>query len=291
MAKIVGIKFKNTAKIYYFAPTDNYYEEGSGVIVETAKGLEFATVAFGIKEVRDEECVLPLKPIVRKANKKDLENIKKNEQKVPEAMRIAEEKILSQGLKMKLVGCEYSFDGKKIVFYFTADGRVDFRELVKDLASAFKVRIELRQVGIRDETKLLGGIAPCGRECCCGSCMPDFKKVSIKMAKTQGLSLNPSKISGLCGRLMCCLAYESEYYADVYKKMPKVGATVTTPEGNGVVISNNMLKLQTKVKITKQDGAEVYKDFETKSIKFSGNAVQKEDDDIKIGEDIKKILD
>ena len=291
MAKVVGVKFKNTAKIYYFEPTDSYYEEGSGVIVETAKGLEFATVAFGIKEVDDKDCVLPLKPIVRKANKKDLENRRKNEEKVPEAMRIAEEKILKQGLKMKLVGCEYSFDGKKVVFFFTADGRIDFRELVKELAAVFRIRIELRQVGIRDETKLLGGIAPCGRECCCGSCMPDFKKVSIKMAKTQGLSLNPTKISGLCGRLMCCLEYENEYYSDVYKKMPKIGGTVTTPDGNGVVVSNNMLKLITKVKIVKQDGAEIYKDYPTSELKFSGKAVQVEEDDSNVGDEIKDLLD
>ena len=206
-------------------------------------------------------------------------------------MRIAEEKILSQGLKMKLVGCEYSFDGKKVVFFFTAEGRIDFRELVKELAAVFRIRIELRQVGIRDETKLLGGIAPCGRECCCGSCMPDFKKVSIKMAKTQGLSLNPTKISGLCGRLMCCLEYENEYYSEVFKKMPKVGGTVTTPDGNGTVVSNNMLKLITKVKIVKPDGAEVYKDYPTSELKFSGKAVQTEDDDKDLGEEIKDLLD
>lgn len=220
MAKIVGVKFKNTSKVYYFAPTEEEYAENSGVVVETAKGLEYGVVAFGVKEVDDKDCVLPLKPIIRKANKRDMENMKRNEARVPEALKIAEEKVRERKLKMKLVGCEYSFDGKKVVFYFTADGRVDFRELVKDLASVFRIRIELRQVGIRDETKLIGGLAPCGRPCCCGSCMPDFRKVSIKMAKTQGLSLNPSKISGLCGRLMCCLEYESEYYGDAYKKCP-----------------------------------------------------------------------
>lgn len=291
MAKIVGVKFKNTSKIYYFAPTDNAYKEGEGVIVETAKGLEFATVVFGIKEVDDKECVLPLKPVIRKATQKDLENIKKNEAKVPEALRIAEEKVAKQNLKMKLVGCEYAFDGKKIVFYFTADGRVDFRELVKELAAAFKVRIELRQVGIRDETKLLGGIAPCGRACCCGSCIPDFKKVTIKMAKTQGLSLNPGKISGLCGRLMCCLEYENEYYSDVYKLMPKLGGTVGTPEGDGTVVSNNMLKLICKVKIVKGDGSEIYKDFDVKDLKFNRQAGAAEVDDKDLDEDIKEILD
>ena len=278
MAKIVGVKFKNTSKIYYFAPTEEEYAENSGVVVETAKGLEYGVVAFGVKEVDDKDCVLPLKPIIRKANKRDMENMKRNEARVPEK------------LKMKLVGCEYSFDGTKVVFYFTADGRVDFRELVKDLASVFRIRIELRQVGIRDETKLIGGLAPCGRPCCCGSCMPDFRKVSIKMAKTQGLSLNPSKISGLCGRLMCCLEYESEYYGDAYKKMPKLGGKVTTPEGEGVVVSNNMLKLISKVKIVKNDGSEVYKDFPVGELKFKRQGGAAEPDEKEIGE-LKEILD
>ena len=290
MAKIVGVKFKNTSKIYYFAPTEEEYAENSGVVVETAKGLEYGVVAFGVKEVDDKDCVLPLKPIIRKANKRDIENMKRNEARVPEALKIAEEKVRERKLKMKLVGCEYSFDGKKVVFYFTADGRVDFRELVKDLASVFRIRIELRQVGIRDETKLIGGLAPCGRPCCCGSCMPDFRKVSIKMAKTQGLSLNPSKISGLCGRLMCCLEYESEYYGDAYKKMPKLGGKVTTPEGEGVVVSNNMLKLISKVKIVKNDGSEVYKDFPVGELKFKRQGGAAEPDEKEIGE-LKEILD
>lgn len=290
MAKIVGVKFKNTSKIYYFAPTEEEYAENSGVVVETAKGLEYGVVAFGVKEVDDKDCVLPLKPIIRKANKRDMENMKRNEARVPEALKIAEEKVRERKLKMKLVGCEYSFDGKKVVFYFTADGRVDFRELVKDLASVFRIRIELRQVGIRDETKLIGGLAPCGRPCCCGSCMPDFRKVSIKMAKTQGLSLNPSKISGLCGRLMCCLEYESEYYGDAYKKMPKLGGKVTTPEGEGVVVSNNMLKLISKVKIVKNDGSEVYKDFTVGELKFKRQGGAAEPDEKEIGE-LKEILD
>ena len=290
MAKIVGVKFKNTSKIYYFAPTEEEYAENSGVVVETAKGLEYGVVAFGVKEVDDKDCVLPLKPIIRKANKRDMENMKRNEARVPEALKIAEEKVRERKLKMKLVGCEYSFDGKKVVFYFTADGRVDFRELVKDLASVFRIRIELRQVGIRDETKLIGGLAPCGRPCCCGSCMPDFRKVSIKMAKTQGLSLNPSKISGLCGRLMCCLEYESEYYGDAYKKMPKLGGKVTTPEGEGVVVPNNMLKLISKVKIVKNDGSEVYKDFPVGELKFKRQGGAAEPDEKEIGE-LKEILD
>lgn len=290
MAKIVGVRFKNTPKTYYFAPTDDSYEESSGVIVETAKGLEYGTVVFDVKEVDDKECVLPLKPILRKATARDLENIKKNEAKIPEALKTAEEKVRKHNLKMKLVGCEYAFDGKKVVFYFTAEGRVDFRELVKELASVFRVRIELRQVGIRDETKLLGGLAPCGRACCCGSCMPDFRKVSIKMAKTQGLSLNPTKISGLCGRLMCCLEYENDYYSDASKRMPKLGGTVSTPDGDGTVVSNNMLKLVSKVRITKPDGSEIYKDFDVKELKFNSRMPAKEEDE-EVLEEVEKLLD
>lgn len=295
MAKIIGVKFKNTAKVYYFAPANEneVYEEKSGVVVETSKGLEFATVVFGLREVDDSELVHPLKPIVRKATEKDLKTVKDNEKKIPEAMEFAEEKIKELNLVMKLIGCEYAFDGKKIVFFFTADGRVDFRELVKLLAARFHLRIELRQVGIRDETKILGGIAPCGRTCCCASCMSEFGKVSIKMAKNQGLHLNPSKISGLCGRLMCCLEYENDYYAEACKKVPKLGSTVGTPEGNGTVISNDMLKMITKVKITKGDGSEVYKDFAVNELEFKRNKETESsfDEDDKVSEDIEKILD
>ena len=298
MAKIIGVKFKNTAKVYYFAPANEneVYEEKTGVVVETAKGLEYGTVVFGVKEVDEKEIVHPLKPVLRKATEKDEKTVKENEKKIPEAMDFAQEKITELNLQMKLIGAEYAFDGKKLVFYFTSDNRVDFRELVKVLASRFHVRIELRQIGIRDETKILGGIAPCGRECCCASCMSDFGKVSIKMAKTQGLHLNPGKISGLCGRLMCCLEYENDYYAEVYKKMPKVGGTVGTPEGQGVVVSNDMLKLISKVKIAKGDGSEVYKDFPVDRLQFNraknGNSKNGEDDDDeKVSEDMKKILD
>jgi cell fate regulator YaaT (PSP1 superfamily) len=295
MAKVIGVKFKNTAKVYYFAPANEteVYEEKTGVVVETAKGLEYGTVVFGTKEVDDSEIVHPLKPIVRKATEKDEKTVKDNEKKIPEAMEFAEEKIKELGLVMKLIGCEYAFDGKKIVFFFTADGRVDFRELVKVLASRFHLRIELRQVGIRDETKILGGIAPCGRTCCCASCMSEFGKVSIKMAKNQGLHLNPSKISGLCGRLMCCLEYENDYYAEACKKVPKVGGMVGTPEGNGVVISNDMLKMISKVKIAKGDGSEVYKDFPVDQLDFKRNKPtdDKSEEDDKVSEDMKKILD
>lgn len=209
--KVIGIKFKDGGKIYYFAPKNNEtYEEGMEVVVETSKSTEFAVVAFPPKDVPDAEVVQPLKPVVRIATNKDREQVKKNAERKPGAMKIAEEKIRKHNLDMKLIDCEFTFDGTKVIFYFAADGRVDFRELVKDLASVFHIRIELRQVGIRDETRILGGIAPCGRECCCAGALPEFKKVSIKMAKVQGLSLNPGKISGLCGRLMCCLSYENE---------------------------------------------------------------------------------
>ena len=269
--KVIGIKFKDGGKIYYFAPKNNEkYEEGMEVIVETSKSIEFATVAFLPKEVPDSEVVLPLKPVIRIAKKKDKEQVKKNLERKPEALKIAEEKIRKHNLDMKLIDCEFTFDGSKIVFYFASEGRVDFRELVKDLAAVFHIRIELRQVGIRDEARLLGGIAPCGRECCCSGAMPEFKKVSIKMAKVQGLSLNPGKISGLCGRVMCCLAYENEYYSGVYKKMPKVGSEVSTPEGKGTVVSENMLKLIVKVKIESKDGSVVYKDFPLEKISFKG---------------------
>ena len=281
MAKIVGIRFKNTAKVYYFAPGKEKFKKGDGVIVETARGVEFGTVSIEVKDVDDSEIVQPLKPIIRKATQADLDRLKKNEEKAPEAVRICNEKIAARGLEMKLINAEYTFDGSKIIFYFTAPGRIDFRDLVKDLASVFRIRIELRQIGIRDETRLLGGIAPCGRPCCCASCMSDFKKVSIKMAKTQGLSLNPSKISGLCGRLMCCLAYENDYYKDVYKKMPKIGSDVVSPDGKGTVISVNMLTYNVKVKIESKDGSLTYKDFKLEQLK----SIKANTDDEKLTKD------
>ena len=283
MAKIVGVKFKNTQKVYYFAPQheNDHYLVDSGVIVETSKGKEYATVVFDVKEVSDSEIVQPLKSILYKATAKDEEQIRKNREKIPEALKVANEKIEKLKLPMKLIGAEYSFDAKKLTYYFSADNRVDFRELVKELASVFHVRIELMQIGVRDETKMLGGIAPCGRACCCSSFLPDFCKVSIKMAKTQGLSLNPSKISGLCGRLMCCLSYENDFYSEVYPNMPKIGSQVGTPEGNGTVISVNMLKSEAKVKIVKERDIEVYKDFSVSELTFKKNnqKVEVEDDE------------
>ena len=278
MAEVVGIKFKHSGKVYFFNPVKMALKKGDGVIVETARGVEYGKVLTPPGEVSDDKIVQPLKPIMRRATPEDEARVKRNEAKVGDAMKLANEKIEARGLKMKLIDAEFAFEGGKVVFYFTAAGRIDFRELVKDLASAFHIRIELRQVGIRDETRILGGIAPCGRVCCCASCMPDFRKVTIKMAKTQGLSLNPAKISGLCGRLMCCLEYENEYYAGVYKKMPKLGGAVKTPDGNGTVVSNNMLSLTVKVKIDKPDGAVVYKDFPLAEVKF-GKCSRMDDDD------------
>lgn len=284
MQNIVGVKFKDGGKVYYFAPSENdEYKKDMGVIVETSKGIEYATVVYPSLDVDSKDIVSPLKPIVRIATESDKEQIKKNAEKRMQAMKICQEKINKHNLEMKLIDCEFTFDGTKVIFYFTSESRVDFRDLVKDLAAIFHIRIELRQVGIRDETKLLGGIAPCGRVCCCASCMPDFKKVSIKMAKNQGLSLNPSKISGLCGRLMCCLEYENDYYSDACKKMPKVGSEVDSPDGKGTVVSVNMLKMEIKMKIPISEGDFIYRDFPVDKIKFkkcmNGKAQQQKEED------------
>lgn len=292
MAKVVGIKFKHTGKIYYFDPGEENYEKGSGVIVETARGVEYGKVVMEPKEEEDDKIVQPLKPIARRATEEDEAKVKRNEDKVPSAMRIAAEKIEARGLKMKLIDAEFTFDNSKIIFYFTAAGRIDFRELVRDLATAFHIRIELRQVGIRDEARILGGIAPCGRVCCCASCLPDFRKVTIKMAKTQGLSLNPTKISGLCGRLMCCLEYENAHYSETFRLMPKVGSEVQTPEGKAIVISNNMLKLLVKVKMETTDGSLVYKDFKLSDVKVKkANKLEDVDETSQDAKAMKDLLD
>lgn len=268
MVKIVSVKFKNGGKTYYFAPNDGEtYEKGMGVIVETAKGLEYATVVQPAEEVEDDKIVSPLKPVVRIATPRDEETVRRNREKRGEAMKTAQEKIAERGLEMKLVDCEFPFDGNKVVFYFTSETRVDFRELIKDLSSAFHSRIELRQISIRDEIKLTGGLAPCGRECCCINCMAEPLKVSVKMAKNQGLSLNPGKISGLCGRLMCCLAYENDYYSEVCKQVPKLGSEAETPDGKGTVVNVNMLKMQVKVKIEQNDSV-TYHDYDVNDIRF-----------------------
>ena len=241
MAEIIGIRFKTVGKVYYFDPNGLELKSGEKVIVETARGVECGEVALSNREVDDSELVSPLKPIIRTATQEDLAVVAQNHEKEKEAFRICEEKIAKHQLEMKLVDVEYTFDNNKILFYFTADGRVDFRELVKDLASVFRTRIELRQIGVRDESKLLGGLGICGRPFCCSSFLGDFQPVSIKMAKEQGLSLNPTKISGTCGRLMCCLKYEQNVYEQLLKNSPKMGAFVTTPDGPGHVIDLNLL--------------------------------------------------
>lgn len=270
MATIVGIKFKNSAKIYYFDPIGIDFDLDDGVIVETARGLEYATVALANKDVPESEIVQPLKPVVRKATPQDIAQVQKNLADKKNALKIMHEKITEMNIPMKLVDAEYTFDRAKLIFYFTAEGRVDFRELVRVLASIFKTRIDLRQIYERDDFKMRGALAPCGRPCCCTTHLPDFEKVSIKMAKVQGLSLNPQKINGVCGRLMCCLKYENDYYSKTYKLMPKVGSTVNTPDGEGTVESNDLLKQTARVKVMLKDGSF---DIKTYSI-----------DDMRIGE-------
>ena len=273
MAQVVVVKFRKGCKPYYFGAGGLTLEKNQGVIVETARGPEYAIVVDPQREVPDEEVVQPLKAVIRAATDRDMATLAEHDARRGEAMKICKEKIAARGLPMKLIDCEFTFDGSKVVFTFTSEGRVDFRELVRDLAAVFHLRIELRQVGIRDEARILGGIAPCGREVCCAGCMPDFKKVSIKMAKNQGLSLNPGKISGLCGRLMCCLSYEDEYYASVCKQVPKLGASVSTPEGRGSVVSVNMLKMEVRVKIEK-DGVFVYRDFSADQVHRGGEPAE-----------------
>jgi cell fate regulator YaaT (PSP1 superfamily) len=241
MAEVIGVRFKNVGKVYYFDPDGNTLKKGDMVIVETARGVECGEVAMENRMISDEGIVQPLKKLIRIATDDDLKKVAENRLKEKSAFDICCKKILAHNLEMKLVDVEYTFDNSKILFYFTADGRVDFRELVKDLASVFRTRIELRQIGVRDEAKMLGGLGICGRPFCCSSFLGGFQPVSIKMAKEQGLSLNPVKISGTCGRLMCCLKYEQEAYLDLLRSTPKVNAIVMTPEGKGTVIDQNML--------------------------------------------------
>ena len=251
MAVIIGVRLKNTGKVYYFDPGQNQLEKGSLVVVETARGIECGEVVIPNKEVADSTIVKPLKPVLRPATPEDKRRAKENAEKEQRAMRVCQEKIAAHKLDMKLVDVEYTFDNSKILFYFTADGRVDFRDLVKDLASVFRTRIELRQIGVRDEAKMLGGLGICGRPFCCSQFLSDFQPVSIKMAKEQGLSLNPTKISGSCGRLMCCLKYEQDAYESLLRMTPKVGALVTTKEGKGVVCDANILTGVVKVRLDK----------------------------------------
>lgn len=255
MAEIVGIKFKDVGKVYYFGPNGMTFQKGDKAIVETARGLECGEVATENSDVPDESIVAPLKPVIRHATKEDLATVEQNREKEKKAFQICEEKIARHGLDMKLVDVEYTFDSSKILFYFTADGRVDFRELVKDLAGVFKTRIELRQIGVRDGAKKLGGFGICGRPFCCNTFLGEFQPVSIKMAKEQGMSLNPVKISGTCGRLMCCLKYEQDTYEHLLRHTPKVGAIVETVEGRGTVIENNLITGMLKVRLDRRSEA------------------------------------
>lgn len=255
MTEVIGVRFKEVGKIYYFDPDSTPLKVGDYVIVETARGIECGQVAMANRNIDDKNIVHPLKKMLRKANDEDLAILKENKKKEKQAFEICEQKIAQHGLNMKLVDVEYTLDNNKILFYFTADGRVDFRSLVKDLASVFHTRIELRQIGVRDEAKMLGGIGVCGRPFCCSSFLGEFQPVSIKMAKEQGLSLSPVKISGTCGRLMCCLKYEQEAYTDLLKKTPKVGAIVNTPDGKGTVVEQNLLTGMLKVSLDKSQSA------------------------------------
>lgn len=247
--KVVGIRFKKAGKIYYFDPGDIALAPGDGAIVETARGVEYGQVAAGPLEVEESEIVAPLKKVIRKATDLDKEQMKANKEKEENAFRTGLEKIAAHNLPMKLVGVEQTFDGNKIIFYFTADGRIDFRELVKDLASVFRTRIELRQIGVRDEAKMIGGLGCCGRELCCSVWLSDFASVSIRMAKDQNLSLNPTKISGICGRLMCCLKYENESYEQAREAFPETGNLVGTPDGEGKVAGVNIFKNTVSVEL------------------------------------------
>ncbi len=268
MVKVIGVRFRTAGKIYFFSPLDYEIHKGDHVIVETARGIEYGTVVIAPKEIEEDKVIQPLKPVMRVAGPEDDAIEAKNKEKEKEAFTICLEKIKKHGLQMKLIDSEYTFDNNKLLFYFTADGRIDFRELVKDLASVFKTRIELRQIGVRDETKIMGGIGVCGRPLCCHTYLADFAPVSIKMAKEQNLSLNPTKISGVCGRLMCCLKNEEETYEELNSRLPNVGDYVTTPEGlKGEVSSVSILRQLVKVIVTINDEKEI-REYKADELKF-----------------------
>lgn len=268
MIKVIGVRFRNVGKVYYFNPKSFQIKAGEHVIVETARGVEYGTVVIGPREVTDDQVVQPLKDVIRVATPKDDAKAEQNTKKEKEAYQICVRKIREHELEMKLIDVEYTFDNNKVLFYFTADGRIDFRELVKDLAAVFKTRIELRQIGVRDETKILGGIGICGRGLCCHTYLSEFAPVSIKMAKEQNLSLNPTKISGVCGRLMCCLKNEQETYEYLNKRLPNVGDMVTTPEGiKGEVQGVNVLRQIVKVVVEVDDEKEV-REYKPEELKF-----------------------
>ena len=279
MVEVVGIRFKKVGKIYYFDGDGLEYKIGEHVIVETTRGIEYGTVAIAKKQVEDEDIVSPLKKVIRRATPEDDEQVKKNIVKQLDAFNICNEKIKKHQLEMKLVDVEYTFDNNKVLFYFTADGRIDFRELVRDLASVFKTRIELRQIGVRDEAKMIGGLGICGRPFCCSTFLGEFDPVSIKMAKEQNLSLNPTKISGTCGRLMCCLKNEQAAYEALIKKTPSVGSLVKTPDGKGIVNAVSILKGIVSVAVENGTEKEI-KDYHTYEIKILKKAVIKNEEKV-----------
>ena len=285
MAEVIGVRFKEVGKVYYFDPNGIQMKKGDMAIVETARGVECGEVAMENREIEDKDIVHPLKKMIRKATQGDLKKVEENRKKERHAFEICEKKILDHKLEMKLVDVEYTFDNNKILFYFTADGRVDFRELVKDLASVFRTRIELRQIGVRDEAKMMGGLGICGRPFCCTSFLGEFQPVSIKMAKEQGFSLNPVKISGTCGRLMCCLKYGQAAYSDLLRTTPKNGAVVNTPEGRGVVVDVNLLTGMLKVRMDRAPEAAPMS-FHAKQVKVI------KDSQIKVAkEEVEKLKD
>lgn len=261
MVMVIGVRFKKAGKIYYFSPDNLNIQKGNNVIVETARGIEFGKCVIKPKNIDESDIVPPLKNVLRIATEDDVKKYGENKRKEKDAFDICIEKIQQHNLKMKLIDVEYTFDNNKVIFYFTADGRVDFRELVKDLASIFRTRIELRQIGVRDEAKMIGGLGPCGRVMCCSTFLGDFVPVSIKMAKEQNLSLNPTKISGICGRLMCCLNYEQDTYERIRQKLPQKGSVVNTVYGRGEVMSNSVVKENIKVKIKGEDGEDMLKEI------------------------------
>ena len=268
MIKVIGVRFRQAGKIYNFSPADFQVKVGDHVIVETARGIEYGSVVQGIREVADDKVIMPLKSVIRIATEEDDKKAIENNEKEKKAFKICKEKIAKHGLEMKLIETEYTFDNNKVLFYFTADGRIDFRELVKDLASVFKTRIELRQVGVRDETKMLGGIGICGRPLCCNTYLSEFIPVSIKMAKEQSLSLNPTKISGICGRLMCCLKNEQEAYEELNSNLPDIGEKVKTFDGfKGEVVSVNVLRQKVKIVVEVDDEREI-KEYAIDELKF-----------------------
>ncbi|MBF7096105.1 PSP1 domain-containing protein [Alkalibacter mobilis] len=274
MVNVVGVRFKKAGKIYYFDPHNLKLEKDDNVIVETARGLEYGLVVLNDKNVEDHEIVSPIKPVIRKATPKDDLIFEKNKEKAAEALEICKQKVEEHKLDMKLIDVEYTFDNNKVIFYFTADGRVDFRDLVKDLAAIFKIRIELRQIGVRDEAKMLGGLGPCGIGLCCSKWLGDFQPVSIKMAKEQNLSLNPTKISGICGRLLCCLKYEQDFYEEINNKLPSQGQSVITKEGKGIVFKVNVLRETVTVKLEGEDEP-VLKEYHLEEIKLPQNGCKK----------------